>query len=304
MMKLHFPGHLKPIFGILVGGLLSIPILLYVLAQFSRPPRTDETRSLFPNVTYTRDAIALPRPVMIHVVRLDLSAQNLKVFATPGVRAERNGAEVKARTVSEFLREFRVQVAINANFFYPFREVAPWDFYPRSGDGANNTGQVASNGTTYSLPQYDWSTLCFSPQNRAQIDELGVCPAGTAQAIAGNDVLVKQGKPVSLPPDAAEKDEPYPRTAVAIDKTGEKVWLVVVDGKQFRYSEGLTIAELADYIVTQLGADAALNLDGGGSVTLAVETPTGAQVLNAPIQTRLPMRERPVASHLGFYVGR
>ncbi|MBW4538705.1 MAG: phosphodiester glycosidase family protein [Myxacorys chilensis ATA2-1-KO14] len=303
-MKLHFPGHLKPIFGILVGGLLSIPILLYVLAQFSRPPRTDETRLLFPNVTYTRDAIALPRPVMIHVVRLDLSAQNLKAFTTPGVRAERNGAEVKARTVSEFLREFRVQVAINANFFYPFREESPWDFYPRSGDLANNTGQVASNGATYSLPQYDWSTLCFSAQNRAQIDELGVCPAGTAQAIAGNDVLVKQGKPVSLPPDVAKEDKPYPRTAIAIDKTGKKVWLVVVDGKQFRYSEGLTIAELTDYIVTELGADAALNLDGGGSVTLAVETPTGAQVLNAPIQTRLPLRERPVASHLGFYVGR
>lgn len=280
-----------------------MPIFLYVLGQFSRPPRTDETRSLFPGVTYQRAASSVPRPVMIHVVSLDLSAPGVRAMVTPGRQAGQRQAEATARTVSEFLNEFRVQVAMNANFFYPFRDETPWDVYPRSGDLVNNVGQVTSNGTTYSLPKNDWSALCFLAQNRAQIEERGTCPVGTVHAIAGNDVLVKQGTPVDLSPEAAKQDKPYPRTAVALDKTGQKIWLVVVDGRQFRYSEGLTIAELSNYIATQLNADTALNLDGGGSATLAVETPTGAQVLNAPIQTRLPLRERPVASHLGFYVG-
>jgi len=67
-----------------------------------------------------------------------------------------------------------------------------------------------------------------------------------------------------------------------------------------RYSEGMTIVELAKF-VQQLGVDRALNLDGGGSTTLVMGTRLGARVLNAPIHTKVPMRERPVANHLGFY---
>jgi len=50
-----------------------------------------------------------------------------------------------------------------------------------------------------------------------------------------------------------------------------------------------------------LGAVTALNLDGGGSSTMVISTPAGARVLNAPIHTRIPMRQRPVGNHLGLY---
>ncbi|MEM9073198.1 MAG: phosphodiester glycosidase family protein, partial [Myxococcota bacterium] len=39
-----------------------------------------------------------------------------------------------------------------------------------------------------------------------------------------------------------------------------------------------------------------LNLDGGGSSTLVIRQ----RVMNAPIHTRLPMRQRPVPVVLGF----
>ncbi|NER83080.1 MAG: phosphodiester glycosidase family protein, partial [Leptolyngbya sp. SIO1D8] len=83
------------------------------------------------------------------------------------------------------------------------------------------------------------------------------------------------------------------------DAMGERLWLIVVDGKQRHYSHGITLSQLAQ-IATDLGADAALNLDGGGSTTLVTATPEGAAILNAPTHTRLPMRERPVANQLGF----
>lgn len=54
-------------------------------------------------------------------------------------------------------------------------------------------------------------------------------------------------------------------------------------------------------IATNLAIDTALNLDGGGSVTLAIATPNGPMLLNSPIQTRIPTWERPIANHLGFY---
>jgi exopolysaccharide biosynthesis protein len=88
--------------------------------------------------------------------------------------------------------------------------------------------------------------------------------------------------------------------AVGIDKEGKKLWLIAVDGKQPIYSEGVKMPELAN-IVMDLGVDTALNLDGGGSTTVVMATNNGAKVLNAPIHTKIPMRERPVANHLGFY---
>lgn len=287
--------------SLLVLILLMIPIALYSRAQFSRPPRIDETRSLFPGVVYERKALSDPRPVMVHQIAIDLSAPGIRPFVTPGVVAlSPRGIETTARTVTEFVDEFDLQIGINANFFYPFREETPWDFYPRTGESTNNLGEVTSNGKTYSPSQAGWSTVCFLPQNRVQFDQGGFCPQETEQAVAGNDLLIKDGKPVPPPPHIAPNDKPYPRTVIAIDPSGKKLWLVLVDGKQFQYSEGLTYVEMSEYLET-LGAETALNLDGGGSVTLAVQTPTGAKVLNAPIQSRIPMRERPIAAQLGFF---
>jgi hypothetical protein len=281
--------------------LLLIPILFYGFAQHSRPPRTNETRSLFPGIVYERQALSDPRPVMVHKVSIDLTVSGIRAFVTPGVISEPpNRLETTARTVTEFVDEFDIQLGINANFFHPFREETPWDFYPHLGDPVNSSGQAASNGKTFSPPEEGWSVICFLPQNRVEMNERGFCPAETEQAVAGNDLLIKQGQPLPPPAYEAIKDKPYPRTVIAIDKTGKKLWLVLIDGKQFQYSEGLTLVETSDYLA-ELGAETALNLDGGGSVTLAVQTPIGAKVLNAPIQTRVPMRERPVAVQLGFF---
>ncbi|MDT9690060.1 phosphodiester glycosidase family protein [Streptomyces sp. P9(2023)] len=58
-----------------------------------------------------------------------------------------------------------------------------------------------------------------------------------------------------------------PRSMVGVDDRG-RLMLVVVDGRQAGYSEGLGIAETAQ-LMRQLGAQEAMNLDGGGSSVLA-----------------------------------
>ena len=62
----------------------------------------------------------------------------------------------------------------------------------------------------------------------------------------------------------------------------------------------MTLSELAG-IAVELEADRALNLDGGGSSTLVIADSKGTKVLNSPIHTRVPTRQRPVANHLGVY---
>lgn len=69
----------------------------------------------------------------------------------------------------------------------------------------------------------------------------------------------------------------HPRTAVGFTKDKNTIYLVTVDGRQPRLSVGVTLDELAKYML-QLGCWAALNLDGGGSTSMVVN----GKVVNHP----------------------
>ena len=73
----------------------------------------------------------------------------------------------------------------------------------------------------------------------------------------------------------------HPRTAVGIDEDANKVLLLTIDGRTAA-SRGYTMVELAN-MMTALGAENALNLDGGGSTTMVGHTDAGIlSVLNVP----------------------
>lgn len=277
--------------------LLTLPLLLYSNAQGQRPAHTETEQALFAGITYRRQVLESPRPAVVHVAALDLTTPGVEVVVSPGVVGEAH--EAIAQPTSVFLAENALQLAINASYFYPFQEKTPWNFYPHPGDPVQVLGQAIAAGREYAPPHPKrpalWPVLCFAANQQAQIVAAGQCPPGTMQAVAGNQELVVAGQLAHY----HQTDRAYGRVAVAIDARGEKLWLIVVDGKQPRYSEGVTLYELAQ-IALALGADAALNLDGGGSATLAVATPAGAKVLNAPIHAKIPLRERPVANQLGF----
>jgi hypothetical protein len=141
---------------------------------------------------------------MIHIVSIDLTSPGVKLLVTPGTSAPEKTkvpTEINARTTSEFLKEFKLQLAINASFFYPFREVTPWDYYPRRGDRANVVGQAISNGASYSSHESDLPVLCLitsQGRNRVQLSKGKACPKGTVQAVTGNQLLVERGNPVGL----------------------------------------------------------------------------------------------------------
>ncbi len=95
-------------------------------------------------------------------------------------------------------------------------------------------------------------------------------------AISGNKVLLLHG--VSRVIDDREL---HPRTAIGIDQNTGQVLMLVVDGRQ-SFSRGYTMVELANLMQT-LGAEDALNLDGGGSSTMLGLRPEGyVDVLNSP----------------------
>ena len=97
-----------------------------------------------------------------------------------------------------------------------------------------------------------------------------------AFAIGGESVLLSRGR-VRVSDDRVL----HPRTAIGIDRDRGRVLLLVADGRQ-RHSRGLTLVELAR-TMKRLGADAALNLDGGGSSEMVGRDRQGRRrLLNRP----------------------
>lgn len=69
----------------------------------------------------------------------------------------------------------------------------------------------------------------------------------------------------------------HPRTAVGFNQDSTKVFFVTVDGRQPGFSVGMSLPELANYMLS-IGCWNAVNLDGGGSTTMVVRN----RVVNSP----------------------
>lgn len=261
-----------------------------------RPLPAEMDEALFPGIHYIRDVRDTPRPLVIHVVRIDLDAPGIHFFVTPG------GENIPARTVSQFADEFDLQLAINGDFFDPWRDYFPWDYYPHVGDPVNTRGIAASEGVVFTegyASTYD--TLYISSENAVSFDTHN---GEIYNAISGNQFLVLEGVPLIPTGNLSYSDGLHPRTAVGLDQTGRTLILLLVDGRQPGYSEGVSLNETTALLL-EYGAYHAINLDGGGSTTLAWQAADGSvQVLNSPIHNRIPGRERPIANHLGVYARR
>lgn len=116
---------------------------------------------------------------------------------------------------------------------------------------------------------------------------------GVLETVGGNPTLIERGKIM-----VGRSSDPFfrrnPRTGVGTTRDG-RVLLVTVDGRQRRYSVGMTLRAFAKFFKSQ-GARWALNLDGGGSTTMVVR----GKVRNRPSDGS----ERPVSSALLVLPGR
>jgi len=98
---------------------------------------------------------------------------------------------------------------------------------------------------------------------------LRVGPVAPVEAVGGFPMLLTDGELASglATAGAASFRGLNPRTAVGVAAGGRRLLLAVVDGRQPGWSVGMTTAETAR-LMRALGADDALNLDGGGSSVL------------------------------------
>jgi hypothetical protein len=149
-----------------------------------------------------------------------------------------------------------------------------------TGDGVTRPYSVDVSGCfSSSLPTQDGVVLSAAPTTDEatflrsltpgeSIDiswSLGI--AGVTDAIGGDRILVANGQ-VALGSCTGAVCSRNPRTAIGLTADG-RVLIVVVDGRQGS-SSGMSLLELARFMANRLGAEVAMNLDGGGSSTMAL----------------------------------
>jgi exopolysaccharide biosynthesis protein len=248
-------------------------------------------------VAYRQITTPAPNPRVTQVIELDLSSGKLALRLT---RPDTSGGkEFRSQTTSTFTRQSGAFIGINAGFFGPVVD--------SEGVAMDAAGFVVADGVVASpplIPAADSgivkAVVCFELK-RVFIDDAQTCPNQYREGLAAGPRLLREGEVAENPANSFNQSR-HPRTALGVSQSGNKVWLVVTDGRQAGYSEGATLIEMAE-LLKGLGAVNAINLDGGGSSALVYADPVhGQRVLNRPIQSGSPGKERPVATHIGVFV--
>jgi hypothetical protein len=209
-------------------------------------------------------------PWAVHVLeaRMDRCQLGLEVVAAPIQPGRRGGRATVTDLVGS--RGVAVVAAVNGDFFTP--EGLPLG--PEVVNGVRRTGRerpalVARGGGSVPWIGVTGVTDRVVPSTGWPLGGVG---PDAVQVVGGWPELLDGGRRVgdllvgANPSFAASR---HPRTAVGVNPSDRSLWFVVVDGRQGDYSTGMTLPELTG-LLEAMGAEEALNLDGGGSSVLVV----------------------------------
>ena len=255
----------------------------------------------FPGVDLARLQLQLPRQAVLHVARVDLRTPCLQWLATPPAAPDaapiappgRHTPETIGMKTTTFLEQHGLQLAINAAPFGPVVD--------QEGLLLDVAGFQVSQGRAVSGPTRQYPALLMMSDGSVRIQAPPFPDSGVHNAVGGFDIVLREGRDVA---PKAVVPAIHPRTAVGVSADGRWMWLLVVDGRQFNYSLGATLHDLADWLKA-FGASEGINLDGGGTSALVLRGADGrAELVNRPIHGNVPGLERVSGSHLGLRVGR
>jgi hypothetical protein len=236
-----------------------------------------------------------------HVVRVDLSVPGLSFETsgpppgTPAVIGE--PAVFDQELPTSFLQRTRSQVAFNANLFtncccYDVPSSQPAQTHVigleisggRILTGVQATPPPLSQNNNCGLTPaasfpFDHSLLVEGKALRIEKLVAGRQNLRADAAVTGSHVLVWEGANVAPPDASGGFFGPTSRTLAGLSADDQLLWIAAVDDGP---GHGVTLRQAAQLMI-HLKAVAAINLDGGGSTSLAVEGADGMpRLLNVP----------------------
>ena len=199
--------------------------------------------------------------------------------------------QTKLMTPTAVAKREGFELGVNGDFF-SVRKVEGEAGGYKADAWASVVGPAATNGAAWASSPKPRPCLVVKRSGKVTIERLDKPGADDLHVVAGNVVLVEDGK-AAAPENAAK----HPRTVVGLDAKGARLTILVVDGRRAGVADGMSYAELSKEMI-EAGCDRAINLDGGGSSVMVVRE--GEQfVVKAPPGGGA---ERPVANVLGVDV--
>ena len=166
--------------------------------------------------------------------------------------------------------------------------------------GTTTQSTIPKNGFVLSFHGSKWRTLMETAKVGEEITIDFSINSEWQDApfiLATGPLLVRDGQvKINMSTSSSRAKEIAPRTVVGIDKDGNKVHLITVDGRQ-SHSKGMNMTQLANYLVS-LGIDRAINLDGGGSTAMGIRQYGSNQVVLANKPSNSNNVERRVSATL------
>lgn len=269
-------------------------------------------RTLYPGILLLQIRTETPRPMFIHAVRVDLSTPKLALHTTPPAKCwEENHTETIRESTRDYLRHCRLGglemvLAVNADSFEPW----PAPYQQKS---PTNVGGLAISGGVIVSPPTGTPSLVVDKSGSASIRTIAHEDVldDIQLAVSGFSLCLKDGAVQPSGPDL------HPRTGLGLSADNQWLYIVVVDGR--RYSrQGATTQELGEWL-KRFGAHNGINMDGGGSSTLAWWNPSAeideaqpCELINAPVGNGTKYEtaekdavyrpsERANGNHLGVY---
>lgn len=230
-----------------------------------------------------------PRPLRIHYLKAALDVPELEVFTMTGEDPDGLGpAESRLTMPGDLVMKYEALAAVNANAFAAVDNQGRPGWF--EGRPVDILGMAASGRKIISPNENGRIPFWIDASGRPRIGAPAIAES-VAEAISDwFSPLILNSRVVADPADRAL----HPRTAVGFDDSGKWLLLVVVDGRQPGFSEGVTLLELAGILQAQ-GCSQSINTDGGGSSIMLVRYDSELRTVNSP-SDRKP---RPVPVMLG-----
>jgi len=188
----------------------------------------------------------------------------------------------KMRTTSQAAKDLKAQLVMNGGAHNSARAIGLHVTEARQLQGQDEFEPFCNFGS-YQMPTIEYYDSRIMKYN----------------SLAGKRMIVENG--LISPNTSAAWYELHPRTLIGVDGSGRSVWCTI-DGRQNPYSKGATLFEAA-MVMVEFGCVRAIDLDGGGSTALCLQRDGSYNVVNYPIDTGIPGKERIVGNHIAMFVG-
>ena len=282
---------------------LSLSVILH-----ADEPRIDwdSAKSIYPGIKLIRIKRTTPRLIRMAIMRIDLTTPGLS-FTVTGRDADwgkpmpdypKLKIRTRRATTAAFMLEKRgngkdglnVVVAVNASPWRPWTSPYTHKYADPPGVNISDGVLVGNRGGNPAFVVYKDGGVDIvdkvSPKDFPKIKN----------SLAGFYMLARDGK--VLPDKVPAARQCHPRTAYGLSADRRYLYLIVIDGRQKKWSLGAKGSETGSFLL-EAGAWVVINMDGGGSTTMCYWDRRKKRPVMVNRQGKIGYM-RPVANNLGI----